>query len=57
MGETNELSLIDEGFSEFDIEELTVFDVNSAVALPELGASHSGGWFCCSSSSSSSCCV
>jgi thiazolylpeptide-type bacteriocin precursor len=56
MGETTELSLNDEGFSDFDIEELTVFDVNSAVALPELGASH-GSWFCCSSSSSSSCCV
>ncbi|HEX3540176.1 MAG TPA: thiazolylpeptide-type bacteriocin [Acidimicrobiales bacterium] len=57
MGETIELSLSDEGFSDFDIEELTVFDVNSAVALPEMGASSSGGWFCCSSSSSSSCCI
>jgi len=56
MDETTELSLSDEGFSDFDIEELTVFDVNSAVALPELGGSH-GSWFCCSSSSSSSCCV
>jgi thiazolylpeptide-type bacteriocin precursor len=56
MGETTEMSLSDEGFSDFDIEELTVFDVNSAVALPELGAS-GGGWFCCSSSSSSSCCI
>lgn len=56
MGETNELSLSDEGFSDFDIEELTVFDVNSAVALPELGAS-GHGFFCCSSSSSSSCCL
>jgi thiazolylpeptide-type bacteriocin precursor len=56
MGETNELSLSDEGFSEFDIEELTVFDVSSAIALPELGASHAD-FFCCSSSSSSSCCV
>ncbi len=57
MGETNQLSLSDEGFSEFDIEELTVFDVSSAVALPDLGASCSHGFFCCSSSSSSSCCV
>jgi thiazolylpeptide-type bacteriocin precursor len=57
MGDATELSLSDEGFSEFDIEELTVFDVNSAVALPELGASNAHGWFCCSSSSSSSCCV
>ena len=57
MGETTELSLSDEGFSEFDIEELTVFDVNSAVALPEMGASTAHCWFCCSSSSSSSCCV
>ena len=57
MGATTDLSLSDEGFSDFDIEELMVFDVNSAVALPEMGASSSGGWFCCSSSSSSSCCV
>jgi thiazolylpeptide-type bacteriocin precursor len=57
MVQTDVLRLDEEGFSEFDIEELTVFDVNSAVALPELGASNSGGWFCCSSSSSSSCCV
>ena len=56
MGETTDLTLSDEGFSDFDIEELTVFDVNSAVALPEMGAS-SAHWFCCSSSSSSSCCV
>jgi thiazolylpeptide-type bacteriocin precursor len=54
--EPTEVSLTDEAFSEFDIEELTVFDVNSAVALPEMGAS-SAHWFCCSSSSSSSCCV
>lgn len=52
---TTALSLSDEGFSDFDIEELTVFDVSSAVALPEMGAS-TGAWFCCSSSSSSSCC-
>ncbi|MDQ1429393.1 MAG: hypothetical protein QOK39_2869 [Acidimicrobiaceae bacterium] len=56
MGETTDLTLSDEGFSDFDIEELTVFDVNSAVALPEMGAS-TAHWFCCSSSSSSSCCV
>lgn len=56
MGETTVLSLSDEGFSDFDIEELTVFDVNSAVALPELAAS-SHGYICCSSSSSSSCCI
>jgi thiazolylpeptide-type bacteriocin precursor len=56
MGETTELTLSDEGFSDFDIEELTVFDVSSAVALPELAAS-SHGFFCCSSSSSSSCCI
>jgi thiazolylpeptide-type bacteriocin precursor len=57
MNETTDLTLSDEGFSDFDIQELTVFDVNSAVALPEMGASHSSGFFCCSSSSSSSCCV
>jgi len=57
MNETNDLTLSDEGFSDFDIEELTVFDVNSAVALPEMGASDASGWFCCSSSSSSSCCI
>ena len=55
-GPATALTLSDEGFSDFDIEELTVFDVSSAVALPEMGASN-GGWFCCSSSSSSSCCV
>ncbi len=57
MNETTELTLSDEGFSDFDIEELTVFDVSSAVALPEMGASDGSGWFCCSSSSSSSCCI
>lgn len=54
--DVSELSLTDADFTDFDIEELTVFDVTSAVALPELGASHAA-WFCCSSSSSSSCCV
>jgi thiazolylpeptide-type bacteriocin precursor len=57
MDDTDELTLSDEGFSDFDIEELTVFDVNSAVALPEMGASYGSGFFCCSSSSSSSCCI
>ena len=57
MNETTDLSLSDEGFSDFDIEELTVFDVSSAVALPEMGASDAHGFFCCSSSSSSSCCI
>ncbi|MGH9126018.1 MAG: thiazolylpeptide-type bacteriocin [Acidimicrobiales bacterium] len=58
MGEsTTDLTLSDEGFSDFDIEELAVFDVNTAVALPDLGASGAHGWFCCSSSSSSSCCL
>ncbi|MBV2153693.1 thiazolylpeptide-type bacteriocin [Kitasatospora sp. NPDC089797] len=42
-------------FAAFGVEELSVLDVNDAVALPELGASHSN-WLCCSSSSSSSCC-
>jgi thiazolylpeptide-type bacteriocin precursor len=57
MDESITLDLSDEGFSDFDIEELAVFDVSSAVALPEMGASDARGWFCCSSSSSSSCCV
>ncbi|GGM60952.1 hypothetical protein GCM10012275_35000 [Longimycelium tulufanense] len=47
--------ITDEDFASFDVEELSVLDVKDAVALPEMGASHSN-WLCCSSSSSSSCC-
>ncbi|GGM60949.1 hypothetical protein GCM10012275_34990 [Longimycelium tulufanense] len=49
-------NLTDEDFASFDVEELSVLDVEDAVALPEMGASASPHWWCCSSSSSSSCC-
>ncbi|MBV2153692.1 thiopeptide-type bacteriocin [Kitasatospora sp. NPDC089797] len=48
--------LNDADLAAFGVEELSVLDVNDAVALPELGASDSPHWWCCSSSSSSSCC-
>jgi thiazolylpeptide-type bacteriocin precursor len=48
-------ALTDDDFARFDVEELAVFDVTTAVALPVLGASKMR-FTCCSSSSSSSCC-
>jgi thiazolylpeptide-type bacteriocin precursor len=43
-------------FDGLELEELAVFDISDAVALPEMGASHGHTACCSSSSSSSSCC-